>query len=301
MSNSEQDLLLGTKEDKKIFRARHPWFGNKLLGFAFLLETVCLVAHMVLFNFGHQKVFAWYHILAGARSVVWIWAGYVQIKAVGLDLGEMVSFFFAVDTLFTMGLLVMTAGAIVDGASFYKDPCPLFLISIPVQILAIYSENFLFRVAATTFHFTKTEYKVMKIILIAGCCYIMAAGVLALARGHRRKEQTLFVLTLLVWRREMVASLSRLDGSNKFSGLLHDYKLDNHPWYEGKDKMVIPRNAPETLDPVPGSADESGSIKKECQGSAEESPTDQTASQDLEQSAIDQTASQDLEQIATQD
>merc|ERR1711998_296685 len=83
----------------------------------------------------------------------------------------------------------------------------------------------MFRCVALLYKFSKRERFVFKGIQMLNCFAIMSFGVWHLLSIKKKSIEVLYIFTLLIWRREFFAAMSRLDASNKFTGISSGYML----------------------------------------------------------------------------
>lgn len=103
-------------------------------------------------------------------------------------------------------------------------------VSIFTNLFTFLSVNFYFRCTSLLFKFTKREYITWKFIQFLNILILLTYGIMVVlfhaAYSVKHKgATTLYIFALLLWHREFFATLSRMDSTNKFVGVLGDYKL----------------------------------------------------------------------------
>jgi len=196
----------------------------------FSVTTGCLILILP------EEEYATYHLFAAfPRVCIWLWIGFRFSEDSGLDSRLCCnSYLFSLDTLSLMGgLSSITFGAMQVNNIIEHDTAaentafliPVYAVSVVTNCLVVMSENFMFRCITLVYDFSKKEYMAFKTMQLLICFIVMSLGVCHTLNGPKRAAHVLYLFTLLIWRREMFASLSRIDSSNKFTGIVSGYAL----------------------------------------------------------------------------
>lgn len=234
-----------------------------LLYFGVCVESLFLVATGMLLMVLNEVQYAWYHALSAIpRIPLWWWIGAHLTERSEVDPSCCCNkFVWTLDTLMLMGMLVMVTFATMQAENVVadhglRDPWHIiYPVAGLTNAFVILAESFMFRTVALLYNFSKSEYMVFKGVQLLNCVLVMIFGVMHALSGHKRACSVLYIFTILIWRREMFAALSRLDSSNKFVGIAAGYALlGNKKWYtrDGELADVLPDmpSIPELVDPA---------------------------------------------------
>jgi len=232
-----------------IYRVRLPLTGVAYLAWASEMVFCILNAGLALEKDGGRTASysLFYMICAPFRIGITSYTGIqLQSKSAAHLQGVCSSpYVFALDTLMLVGLIcwlsfgVMQIGSIfiVDGASI-SHPLQalakhwLAVCSVVANLLVVISINFMFRMLTLAFHFSRREYLMFKGSLAIAVLTVLGFGVIHGLTGKARTCDSVYILSLLLWRREMFATLSRWDNTNKFVGIRDGYLLHGmKSWY----------------------------------------------------------------------
>jgi len=239
-----------------------------LLYLAVLVETVCLLLTSGLSFVLSDNAYAWYHAASAlpTRVPLWGFVAYRLSSKSGIDSRLCCnSYLWALDTLTLCAVICFVTYAGRELAILIELPYDGFLPSVrpdsphfPIVLsvignfFVIISTNFLFRTVVLTYAFSNIEYKAYKWLQLLDCLLILCFGLqhcLTVAPG--KGASTLYIFTLLMWRREMFGTLSRMDQTNKFVGIGYNYRLaGSDGWFLSTESQEPMKESPMKESPM---------------------------------------------------